>query len=185
MNTVKQPGQKFGPPCCGWCMSNKQHSLNLILLFLLVGSTWSRSSPSGHSGTSCQSWLPSPPCYKLIRFVLLVGLNLISASSYEEGVQAAVSLTTHALKECYDQQSMSMVWTTWQHALPLMQSPPCSLLAKMQFLTKSPPFSLLAMARVSGSDKLYNSSLIYRIKWIMVMTWWLTLPKCHSIQLNY
>ena len=62
---------------------------------------------------------------------------------------------------------------------------PCYLLlARMQFWAKLPPSSLLAIARVSGSDKLYNSSLIYRRKLIMAMAQWLTLLECQHIQLN-
>ena len=37
--------------------------------------------------------------------------------------------------------------------------PCCS--QKMQFLEKTPPFSLLVIARVSGSDNLVNFNLIY------------------------
>ena len=44
---------------------------------------------------------------------------------------------------------------------------------------------LHVMVRVSVSDKLFNSSLIYRRKWIVTMAQWLTLLKCHHIQLNY
>ena len=57
--------------------------------------------------------------------------------------------------------------------------------SKMQLLAKSPLVLLLMIAKVYGSDKLVNSSLIYRIKWIMAMAQWLTLLKCHCIQLNY
>ena len=48
-----------------------------------------------------------------------------------------------------------------------------------------PPSLLLAMARVSGSDKLEKSIISFRIKWIMAMAQWLTLLECHHIQLNY
>ena len=46
-----------------------------------------------------------------------------------------------------------------QHELPH-----CLLLARMHSLAKTPPSSLLAMARISGSDKLVNSNLNCRIK---------------------
>ena len=44
------------------------------------------------------------------------------------------------------------------------ESPHHLLLARMHSLAKIPPSSLLTMARDSGSDKLVNSNLIYRIK---------------------
>ena len=40
--------------------------------------------------------------------------------------------------------------------------PHCLLITKVQFTLKSPPSLLLVMARVSGSDKLFNFGLIYR-----------------------
>ena len=67
------------------CMTTKHHSHNssssLSLLALLgdsLSSSMSWSSPSGCSGSCCLSQLPSPPHDELARFVLLVGLNLIS-----------------------------------------------------------------------------------------------------------
>ena len=56
----------------------------------------SGSSPSECMGTSWPSCLPSPPCDKLARFVLLVSLDLISATSFVKGGQAVVSLATQA-----------------------------------------------------------------------------------------
>ena len=49
------------------------------------------------------------------------------------------------------------------------------LLLERAILAKSPPLLYLVMARVMGSDKLVNSNLSYRIKWMMAMALWLAL----------
>ena len=172
---------------CWW------HSIILILLCLLapLGDSSSSSaswlSPSQSSGTSFLSLLPSPPCDKLTRFTLLVGLDLILSTIYVIGAQVVVSLATQAsLVECYGWWSFFCHFQQLGNILHRQHdSPCCLLLMKMQLLVKSPPSLLLVIARVCGSDKLKNSNQIYRMKLIMTMALWLTLLKCPHLQLNY
>ena len=172
---------------CRLSIAGKQCSLNLILLLLLVcdfsSSFIPRSSLSGHSATFCPSWLPSTPHDKLARFTILVSLNLISPPSSAKGIQAVASQQQKLHSQRVLANGLSLLfWTTWHMLCHWCDSPCCLLLTKVQLLAKLPPLLLLAIARVFGSDKLHYSSLIYRIKWIMAMAWWLTLLECYHIQ---
>ena len=57
---------------------------------------------SGQWGSSCPSQLSSPPHDELARFALLVGLNLVSFTSYAKEVQVAIYKKIQtALTGCY------------------------------------------------------------------------------------
>ena len=97
---------------CGLCMAHRGNTVSatsssfcwLASLKDFLSSSSSQSSLSGHLGTSCPSHLPSPPYDELMRFMLLVCLDLIFATSYATGVHAVVSLATQAvLSDCYGQ----------------------------------------------------------------------------------
>ena len=179
---------------CGWCASCKWHSLNLILLFLLVGSTWRllilfsiMVVAIWTFGNLLSILVPVMPTWKAHE-VYASGQSQshfcyqLSRWGTSSSISSNTSCTCRVLWPmvlfcCFEQ-----LGNVLHHQCYL---PCCLLLAKAPFLAKSPPSLLIMMARVSGSDKLYNSSLIYRIKWIMAMSWWLTLLESHCIQLNY
>ena len=56
-----------------WLLASVEDFLHPLSLWL---------SSLGCSGTSCLAHLPSPPCVELVRFMLLVCLNLIFLTSY-------------------------------------------------------------------------------------------------------
>ena len=134
--------------------------------FSCSSSSW--LSPSGCSETSCLTHLSSPPCGKLTRFMFLFCLNLISSTSYaKQGANSNIPSNTNC--------TQSMLPTVFIYSgltgLAMMphhhsKSPHCLPLIITYNSAQTPPslLLLLAMAKVSGSDKLVKSSLIPMIK---------------------
>ena len=130
-------GSRFsaaGAHLAGGTVSSSPTSFCLLApLGYSSSSPLSWSSPSGYSGTSYPSWLPSSLHDEVMRFMLLVGLDLISPTSYVEGVQAVVSLATQAaLVECYGRWSLFCSFEQFDNVLHHQHNLPCFLLlAKM------------------------------------------------------
>ena len=133
---------------------------------------------------SCPSHFSSPPNDEFARFMLLVGLNLISSTIYAKRVKATVSLATlTALSGCCGWWSLFCYFEQLSNMFCCQHDLPCHLLLmRMQFLEKTHPSLLLMMARVSGLDTQVNSNLISTRKivfWLCIFITWV--PWCISL----
>ena len=165
-----------------WKLSTPQKT-PFNFLSLLIGSIWNLLVTVNIAViTTCMSLVAITPMWKSQDLCLWPFMASILSNSYEKRVQPVVFLATQRV--LWSMVFFLLFWTTQQHALSSMQFSHCLLLVKMQFLAESLLSLPLTMTRVSRSDKPLNSSQIYRIKWIMAMSQWLNLCKCHHIQLN-
>ena len=115
---------------------------------------------SGPLGTNCPSWLLSPPHDELVRFKLWsVSTSFLLYQLWERDTSSSIPSNTNCT--CRVLWLMASVVLNNLSTMLCCKSslPCCSLLATMQFLAKTPPSLLLAMAREFGSDKLENSNL--------------------------
>ena len=113
-------------------------------------------------------------------------LALFLSTSYVERAQAVVSWAIQA--------TLAEFYGSWYSFVVSNNLAMCSIIDAVYHAVywsekhkswQNSLLPLLTMARVFGFDKLYNSSIIYSVKWIMALVQRLTLLKCHHIQLKW
>ena len=160
-----------------------------MLPLLPVCSTWSLLillpswlSLSEYLGTSFPPCLPASPHEKLASFALLVSLDIIFVYQLcKRSTSSSTSCTYRALCLMVTFIIFEQISDVLHHWCNL----PCWHTAHRK-CSFGKITSLLASYNGQGlrSDKLLNSSPLFRVQWIMAMAWWLTLLECYHIQLH-